>query len=264
MTSLSLHLPKPNLCLCCTPSPFYNWHSNTSEMKYWHLAPVTLHNNTYCIPHTSLSTAAAGCACVRGWKRRGVKKKGGEKTRRKGEKEIWSVRQQHCRCICPVGVDLQLFTPLSAQSLANFFVFFRPTSRAGGMGACANRCVAGSPMRKLIDTPSALTPAAMRACVRVCVCSPVYAALFFAYPPGHAACAPSEALSWAQAFNFSGARMPVNLTSGWPRWCQCCRAAKPRLFFFFLFLSFFFFFFFCSAYPQNDSAMNSMIGMGLN
>ena len=94
MTSLSLHLPKPNLCLCCTPSPFYNWHSNTSEMKYWHLAPVTLHNNTYCIPHTSLSTAAAGCACVdengEEWKKKGGKKRD-EKERKRYDLSVSSI-----------------------------------------------------------------------------------------------------------------------------------------------------------------------------
>lgn len=102
MTSLSLHLPKPNLCLCCTLSPFYNWHSNTSEMKYWHLAPVTLHNNTYCIPHTSLSTAAAGCACVRIWKWRGVKKRKKNETKRRERDMICpsAALSVHLSCWC--------------------------------------------------------------------------------------------------------------------------------------------------------------------
>lgn len=154
-------------------------------MKCRHLAPMTLHNKR--LLYVSHLAKHKHCwTWARVW----------TKTERKGkknrEKEIWSVHLQRCRCICPVGVYLQLLTPLSTQSLGIVCVSFCVWLWARGMGMCVNMCVAESPMRKLINTLSALTPAL---CVCVCgVClhtHPHYT--LFTNPPGHVTCARSEA-----------------------------------------------------------------------
>lgn len=67
------------------------------------------------------------------------------------------------------------------------------------------------------------TSAACVFAMRVCV--PIYTALFSQILQVMPLVLRVK-LSWAQAFNFSEACMPVNLTSEWPRWCQSSWATK--------------------------------------
>lgn len=132
---------------------------------------MTLQNNTYSISHTSLSTTTAGCACACGQRKREINK----------EKEIWSVHQQHCWCIRPVGVDLELFTPLSTQSLGMVCVNFCVWLWARGTRVCVCVCqyvccrvthVEADRHTECINTSVCACVFAMRVCV------PIRAALF--------------------------------------------------------------------------------------
>lgn len=132
---------------------------------------------------------------------------------RKTERDIWSVRQRCCRCICPVGVCLQLLTPLSTQSLGLVCVNFCVWLWARGMIVHVKRCVPRLTVWKLIYTVSALTSVL---CVCMCVwdlC--LHARLLYTALLSQLLQVMSLVLrvqlSWALAFNFSDAGMPVNL-----------------------------------------------------
>lgn len=147
-----------------------------------------------------------------------------------------------------LSVCLQLLTPLSTQSLGLICVNFCVWLWARGMRVCVNRCVARLTMWKLIYTVSALT---LALCVWDLCLHVLYNALFsqlLQVMP----LALRVQLSWAQAFNFSDAHMPVNLTSEWPRWCQSPWAKKPHSNMYYFLTS-----------PPNVS-VNTVVGMTLN
>lgn len=180
-------------------------------MKYWHLTPM--HNNVYA-PHFTKHNYCWMCACE-------------DKDREKEEEKQSEPYDLSISGVVSASVllaCLQLLTPPSTQSLGLICANFCLWLWARGMRVCVNRCVARLTMWKLIYTVSALTPALR---VRDLCLHVQYTALFsqlLQVMP----LALRVLLSWAQAFNFSDAHMPVNLTSEWPRWCQSPWAKKPH------------------------------------
>lgn len=163
-----------------------NWHSNTSEMKYRHLTPMTVHNNVYT-PHFAKHNNCWMCACEDE-----DREKEEEKQRGPYDLSISSVVGASVLLVC-----LQLLTPLSTQSLGLICVNFCVWLWARGMRVCVNRCVARLTVWKLIYTVSALTPAL---CVWDLCLHVLYTAhcTLFTTPPGHATCAQSAAfVSWS-------------------------------------------------------------------